>query len=137
MGRDSSVGIATRYKLQSGNRTSAAAFRTRQDRTLGPSSLLYNGYRVSFPGLKRPERGADHRTTSNAEVKERVELYLHSPYGPSWPVPGRTLPFTLLVYSTDKFISSRLWRGTFWLIFTQDSAQQHVCTLRLRSITHD
>jgi hypothetical protein len=25
-------------------------------------------------------------TPSNAEVKERVELYLHSPYGPSWPV---------------------------------------------------
>ena len=32
---------------------------------------------------------------SNAEVKERVELYLYSPSGPSWPVPGRvlSLPF--------------------------------------------
>jgi hypothetical protein len=30
---------------------------------------------------------------SSAEVKERVELYLYSPSGPSWPVLGRTLPF--------------------------------------------
>jgi hypothetical protein len=32
-------------------------FRTRPDRPRGPSSLLYNG---SFPGVKRPGRGADH-----------------------------------------------------------------------------
>ena len=25
-----------------------------------PASLLYNGYRVSFPGVKRPRRGVDH-----------------------------------------------------------------------------
>jgi hypothetical protein len=30
--------------------------------------LLYNGYRVSFPGVKRPKRGADHPPLSNAEV---------------------------------------------------------------------
>jgi hypothetical protein len=30
---------------------------------------------------------------SSGEVKERVELYLYSPSGPSWPVLGRTLPF--------------------------------------------
>jgi hypothetical protein len=30
--------------------------------------------------------------TSNAEVKERVELYLYSNSGPSWPVPGWPLP---------------------------------------------
>jgi len=27
-------------------------------------------------------------TPSSAEVKEKVELYLYSPYGPSWPVLG-------------------------------------------------
>jgi len=31
---------------------------------------------VSFPGVKRPERGFDYPLSSNAEVKERVELYL-------------------------------------------------------------
>jgi hypothetical protein len=40
----------------------------------GPPSLLYNGYRVSFPGVKRPGRGVDHPPPSNAEVKQRVEL---------------------------------------------------------------
>jgi len=49
----------------------------------------------SLPGLKRPERGVDHPPTSRAEVKERVELYLYSPSGPSWPVQGKTLPLPL------------------------------------------
>jgi len=42
----------------------------------------------SFPGIKRPGRGVDHPTTSSAEVKERVELYLYSSSGPSWPATG-------------------------------------------------
>jgi hypothetical protein len=42
----------------------------------------------SFPEVKRPGRGVDHPTPSSAEVKERVELYLCSPSGPSWPVVG-------------------------------------------------
>jgi hypothetical protein len=35
-------------------------------------------------GLKRPGRKADHSCPSSAEVKECVELYLHSPNTPSW-----------------------------------------------------
>jgi hypothetical protein len=50
-------------------------FRTRPDRPWGPASLLYDGYRVSFPGVKRPGLGVDHPPPSSAEVKERVELY--------------------------------------------------------------
>ena len=42
----------------------------------------------SFMGLKRPGGGFDHPSPSSAEVKERVELYLYSPSGPSWPVLG-------------------------------------------------
>jgi len=42
----------------------------------------------SFPGVKRLGRGVDHPPPSSAEVKERVELYLYSPYGPQWPVLG-------------------------------------------------
>jgi len=37
----------------------------------------------SFPGVKRPGRGVDHPPASSAEVKERAELYLYSPSGPS------------------------------------------------------
>jgi hypothetical protein len=42
----------------------------------------------SFPGVKRPGRGVDHPPSSSAEIKERVELYLYSHSGPSWPVLG-------------------------------------------------
>jgi hypothetical protein len=51
-------------------------------RPWGPPSLLYNEYRVSFPGVKQPGRGVNHQLPSSAEVKERVELYLYSPWGP-------------------------------------------------------
>jgi hypothetical protein len=67
-------------------------FSSRPDQPWGPTSLLYNGYRVSFQGVKRPGRGVDHPPSSSARVKERVELYLYSPSWPSWPVIGRSLP---------------------------------------------
>jgi hypothetical protein len=37
----------------------------------------------SFSGVKRPGRGVDHPPSSSAEVKERLQLYLYSPFGPS------------------------------------------------------
>jgi hypothetical protein len=48
-------------------------------------------------GLKRPEREADRSPPSSAEVKECVELYLHSPNTSSWrgaqlKSTGTTLP---------------------------------------------
>jgi len=46
-------------------------FRTRPHRAWGPSSLLYNGYRVSFPEINRLTNHPIQR-----QVKERVELYL-------------------------------------------------------------
>ena len=42
-----------------------------------------------------PGRGVDHLPPSSAEIKERLELYLSSASGPSWPVLGRTLPYFL------------------------------------------
>jgi hypothetical protein len=51
----------------------------------------------SFPGVKRPGRCVDHPPPSSAEVKVRVELYLYSPSGPSWPLLGRTFTFTVAV----------------------------------------
>jgi hypothetical protein len=40
----------------------------------------------SFPGVKWLGRGVHHPPISSAEVKERVDLYLYSLSGPSWPV---------------------------------------------------
>jgi hypothetical protein len=55
----------------------------------------------SFPGVRRPEHGVDHPLPYSAEVKDRVYLCLYSPYGPSWPVLGWTLPLPWI--SSDYF----------------------------------
>jgi hypothetical protein len=63
-------------------------FHTCPNRPCGPPSLLHNGYRVSFPGVERLGCGVDHSLQSSTELKERIQLYLYSPSGPSWPVLG-------------------------------------------------
>jgi hypothetical protein len=56
-------------------------FRTRLDQPWGPPSLLYNRYRLSFAGVRRPGRGVSHPSPSSAEVKEGVELDVYFPSG--------------------------------------------------------
>jgi len=68
---------------------------THPDQPWGPHSLLYNWYRVSFPGVKRPWRGADHPPPSSAEVKKNYSCISTHPSGPSWQVTGLTLPFKI------------------------------------------
>jgi hypothetical protein len=64
-----------------------------------------------FPGLKRSGRGVNHPPPSKVEVKERVDLYLYSPYGSSWSVLGRTL------VHTDAWLSSWLGQKFAWARF--------------------
>ena len=94
MGRDSSVGIATRYGLE------GLGIESRCGRDFphpaGPGAYPAS-CRVgtgSFPGVKRPGSGADH-PPSKCRGHKRVELYLSSPSGASWPVIGRPLPFSV------------------------------------------
>ena len=84
VGRNSSVGITTRYGLDAPEIECRFGrdFRIRPDRPWRPSSLLHSGYRVSFLGVKRPGRGVGHPPTSSVEVKERVVLYLYTPSPP-------------------------------------------------------
>ena len=72
--------------------------------------VIYNfvGTR-SFPGVKRPGRRVDHPPTSSAEVKERIELYLYSPSGPSWLVLGRTLPLPIIL--STNYVFFKFWFG--------------------------
>jgi hypothetical protein len=93
-GRNNSVGISTLYGLDDtgieslvGGGCGARFFSSVQIGPCGPPSLLYNEYRV-FPGVKGPGRGVDQPPLSSAEVEGRVELYIRSPSGPSWPVIG-------------------------------------------------
>jgi hypothetical protein len=54
----------------------------------GAHSVFYTMGTESFPGVKRLGRDADHPLPSKVEFKERIELYVYSPSGPSWLVLG-------------------------------------------------
>jgi hypothetical protein len=41
-----------------------------------------------FPGGKRKGRGVEQPPSFSAEVKERIQVYVYFPSGPSWPVIG-------------------------------------------------
>ena len=93
MGRDSSVGIATRYGLYGPGIESRWGARFSAPVQTGPgaypsSCTIGIG---SFPAVKRPGCGADHPPLSKRRGHERVGLYLYSPSGPSWPVMGTPL----------------------------------------------
>jgi hypothetical protein len=60
LGQGSAVGVKTRWTVGGPNPGGSEIFLTRPDRPWGPPSLLYNGYRVSFLGAKRPGRGVNH-----------------------------------------------------------------------------
>jgi hypothetical protein len=90
--RDSSVGIALGYgvddpdsmfRFPAGAGNFSLHNRVQNDSGAHPASYPVVT-RGSFPGLKRPGPEADHSPPSSAEVKEWVELYLHSPNTPSW-----------------------------------------------------
>ena len=91
MGQGSSVGLATRYG-QDGtgieSRWGGARFSPPVQTGPGGHPASYTVGTGSFLRVKRPELGVDHPPPSSAEVKERVELYLFSSSGPSWPVLG-------------------------------------------------
>jgi hypothetical protein len=90
--RGGSVGIALGYRLDdrgsklrfpagAGNFSLHHCVQT--DSGTHPSSSPM-GIRGLFLGVKRPGRDADHLPPSSTEVKECVELYLHSPSTPPW-----------------------------------------------------
>jgi hypothetical protein len=92
MSRDSPVGIATDYGLEDrmlGVRFPAGVgsflFDTMSRPALEPTQSSFQCVpgAVSL-GIKRPGRGTDRLPPSSAEVKERVDLYLHSPNTFSW-----------------------------------------------------
>jgi len=97
VGRDSSVGTATRYGLD------GPGIETRWGRDfLHPSRPALRPTLPPIqwvPGLSRGQSGRGvaliTHSPSSAEVEGRVELYLYPPSGPSWPVLGWTLPLPL------------------------------------------
>jgi len=90
MVRDSSVGIVSSYGLDGPGIESQwrRYFSAPVQTCPGAHPAPYTMSTGSFTGVKRPGLGVDHPPTSSAEFKERVELYLYSPSGPSWHVLG-------------------------------------------------
>jgi hypothetical protein len=86
VGRDSSVGIATRYGLDGPGIESrwGRDFPHSSRPTLGPAQTLIQW----VPGLSRRYRRVDHPPPSSGEVKERIELCFYSPFVTSWPIIG-------------------------------------------------
>ena len=75
--------LATGWRVRRSNSGVGEIFRTCPDRPCGPTNLLCNGYRVSFPGLKRPGSGVIHPLPSSAEFKKSIAIaLLYSPSGP-------------------------------------------------------
>ena len=127
-GRDSSVGIATRYGLDGPGIES----RWRRDFP-HPSRPALGAYPASckmctgsFPGVKRPGRGADHPPPSKCQGHEGVELYLYSPSGPSWPVMGRTFTFTF-TYGVYRLVGVRLLLHSLFVMDYANWVRQISC----------
>ena len=89
-GPGSSVGIATGYGLDGPGIESRWGARYSSPVQTGPGvhPASYTMGTGSLPGVQWPRRGVDHQLPYSAEIKERVELYLYSTFGPSWPVLG-------------------------------------------------
>ena len=123
--QDSSVGIATRYGLDGPGSESTwrRDFPYRSRPILGPTQPSIQWVPGFFPGGKAVGRGVNHPPPSRAEVKERVELYLYSPSGPSWSVLGRTLLYLFQIY---KF---------FCLLFFTPTCFGHSCD-HLQGVPH-
>jgi hypothetical protein len=77
------VGIPTRYALdrRGSNHGGREIFRTHPHRPWGSPSLLYNGYRVCYPGVRPPGRGVDHpppsRLTEGCSYSSTLPTDLH------------------------------------------------------------
>ena len=108
MTRDSSVGIAAYYGLD------GRGFESRWGRdfphlsipALGPTQPPVQWVPGISRGLKRPGCGLDYPPPPTAEVKERVDLYLYSPFGPAWPF-RRVIPVVLYMITNIGYVTVR------------------------------
>jgi hypothetical protein len=104
------------------------------DRLWYPPSLLSKWYQRLFHwGIKQPEREADHSSLSSAEVKEWVELYIHSPNTPSLPFTIRLSP--LLCFLLISIFSFCLWQPRILFMKWTTSHRSWACSvLQARSL---
>jgi len=129
VGQDSAVSIATCYGLDGPGIESRLGTRFSAPFQTGPGAHpVYTIGTGSFPGVKRPGLGIDHPPPYSVRVKERVELYLYSTSGRSWPVKGWTVPLPIHFYcpccynSNTSFSVSVAQEGSIFLYYNQQDA---------------
>jgi hypothetical protein len=106
MGQNSSDGIVTHYGLDSPGIKSqwGKIFHTIQTSPgANPASYTVRTNQLSILGVKWPGCGIDHPPPSSAKIKERIDLYLYSPSGPSWPVIRLLLAFVIVHTPVNRF----------------------------------
>jgi hypothetical protein len=120
VGRDSSVGMATRYVLDGLGIECrwGRDFPHPSRQTLGPSQLHAQWLQGLFPGGKAAGRGVGHPPPSGAEVTERVELHICHP-GPLWRVMWWSSLLLLLLLLLSS--SSSLLRRVFTLMYLKQT----------------
>jgi hypothetical protein len=108
------VGIATRHGLDVlgvKSRWKAEPYFPHPSRpALRPTQCVLG----PFPREKRPGRNVGHPPPSSAEVKERVEVYNYSPFGPSWPVVKWTILIFRDIHLQNCTVSSLRRRSMYW-----------------------
>jgi len=126
MGRDGSVGIATRYRLDGPGVESrwGRVFPHPSRPALGPTQPPTQW----VPGLSQGKAAGAWRD----EVKERVELYFYSPSGPSWPCLGWTLPLRLLLRK-NRFIRN-CWTNPRYEVWQVPQVQRRLNNNRLQNL---
>jgi hypothetical protein len=123
VGRDSSVGMATRYRLKS------PGIQCRRKRdfphssrlVLGPTQPTVHWEQDLFPGNEAAGawRGLNRSPPSSAEVKEGVELYIFSLSLHPWPIVELTLPLSYRQWSpycgTNSHLSGQENSCVLWI----------------------
>ena len=71
--------LITCWTVRGSNPSGSESFRTCPDWLWGLFGLLYNGYHICFPGLKRPWRGFDYPSPSSADVKIMIRAIVLLP----------------------------------------------------------
>jgi hypothetical protein len=79
--------LATGWTIRGSNPGGGEILRTGPDRICVPPSLLYSRYLV-IPRVKLTVRDVNHQNQLSVNVKEREDLYLHSPSWPLWQSIG-------------------------------------------------
>jgi len=99
VGQDCAVSIATPYGLDGLGIKSwwGWDFPHPSRLALGPTQPPIQ-WALSFVEVKQPGHGVDHPPPSSAKVKERVELYIYSPFGPCGMLEGELYLFIVLEF---------------------------------------